>query len=76
MKDGNFCLSNPLIYGAKKIVTEGVQGTQGVTCQCSFKNSLYNPIVFNDENLSVISNFVNSGYSGGNFSLNLTSLPK
>lgn len=53
MRDGNSCLTNPFIYGADKITTQGPLGTEGVSCQCTFKNPSFNSFSFNEDNVSL-----------------------
>lgn len=43
MKDGNACLSNPLIYGVEKATDEN---TGRVTCSCDFANPDYVTLYF------------------------------
>lgn len=50
-KDGDQCLSNPLVYGAEK----GSQSSGGdLFCTCTFANPDYYPIHFNKENMTVL----------------------
>ena len=50
MKDGNQCLSNPLVYGANKASTPE---TGGVMCSCNFANPNYKTLYFDKNRMSV-----------------------
>jgi len=52
MKDGNQCLSNPLVYGADKATSDD---TGKVTCSCNFQNPKYQTLYFDEEEMSLIS---------------------
>lgn len=54
MRDGNECLNNPLVYGAKKATTPA---TVGVMCQCSFLNPDYAPLYFDDDEIRLFHNY-------------------
>ncbi len=45
-KDGNECLSNPLVYGAKKITTED----SNLFCSCTLMDGIYPTNFFFDQN--------------------------
>ena len=57
MNDGNQCLNNPLVYGAKKATTPE---TGGVKCSCGFLNPKYEPFYFDADGISLETNL----YSG------------
>lgn len=48
MKDGNSCISNPMIYGAKKATNDD---TGSLQCSCSFSNLKYAPFYFNEKEM-------------------------
>ncbi len=50
MQDGDECLSNPLVYGAKKAITVD---SGPLMCSCSFQSPLYAPFYFDDKNISI-----------------------
>jgi len=49
-KDGQECMSNPFVYGAKEVITEH---SQGLSCTCYFANPTYAPFYFNNEELVI-----------------------
>ncbi len=51
-KEGVQCMSNPLTYGANKIANED---TGDFTCFCSFNNPKYERVIFDKDNISVLS---------------------
>ncbi len=51
LKDGNECVANPLQYGAER----GSQSEGGdLFCTCYFENPSYYPLIFNKDNISVL----------------------
>lgn len=50
MKDGNQCLSSPLVYGAQKASTPE---TGGAFCTCSFRDPDYAPLYFDKDGMSI-----------------------
>ncbi len=50
MKDGNSCISNPMIYGAKKAITDD---SGPIMCSCSFLSPTYAPFYFDDKEIGI-----------------------
>ncbi len=55
MRDSNECIGNPLIYGAQKATNDE---TGSITCSCSFSNPSYSPFYFDENDMSVMNNFI------------------
>lgn len=50
MRDGDSCISNPMIYGAKKAINKD---TGSIRCSCSFSSPSYAPFYFDDEKMGI-----------------------
>ncbi len=50
MQDANKCLGNPLVYGAKKAVSDE---SGPVICSCTFQSTSYVPFYFDENGMSV-----------------------
>ena len=48
--DGQECLSNPFIYGAREAQN---QESGGLMCRCNFENPNYAPFYFNESSLEI-----------------------
>lgn len=62
-REGNKCTANPLIYGADKLSSTE---TGDFSCSCSFSNSNYDPLYFDKENISSLTNYQSTQLKGGN----------
>ena len=49
-KDGQECLSNPLLYGANKVVSND---SGGLLCRCYYDSPKYAPFYFNTTSLNI-----------------------
>lgn len=49
-KDGQECLSNPLVYGANKVVSDD---SGGLLCRCYYNSPMYAPFYFNTTELRI-----------------------
>lgn len=49
MKDGNACISDPLVYGVQKATTDQ---TGDITCSCKFSSPEYSTLYFDVNGMS------------------------
>tara|TARA_R100001530_G_scaffold100349_1_gene69744 strand:- start:183 stop:437 length:255 start_codon:yes stop_codon:yes gene_type:complete len=50
MRDGNSCLSNPMVYGARKATNAE---TGDIRCSCRFSDPSYAPFYFDTDKITI-----------------------